>query len=109
MKHLALGILLILFAAPAWGGTARHVLIVANNNDPDGDLPTLRYADDDGARFAELFSSAGAKVELLTTMDAESQPLFPDLVGQSRPRPGSGCGLPCPGSSRTSARTRARE
>lgn len=65
--------------------TARHVLIVANNRDPAGELPVLRYADDDGARFAELFEAAGARVELLATLDADSQKLFPDLVGRSRP------------------------
>jgi len=72
-------------ALPAGARTARHVLIVANNNDPSGKLDPLRYADDDGARYSELFSSTGARVELLCTMDTETQRLFPELVGQTRP------------------------
>ncbi len=64
---------------------ARHVLVVANNVDPTGELPRLRFADDDGARYAELFNAAGARVQLLTTLDAESQRTFPGLAGRSRP------------------------
>ncbi len=64
--------------------TVRHVLIVANNTDATGDLTPLRYADDDGARYFEMFSSMGARVELLTTMDSETQDLFPSLVGKTR-------------------------
>lgn len=64
---------------------ARHVLIVANNLDPEGKLGTLRFADDDGARYAEIFDNLGARVELLTTLDAESQRMFPQFVGRARP------------------------
>jgi len=82
-------ILVVLLAAglalPVSARTARHVLIVANNADPSGKLTALRYADDDGARYSELFSATGARVELLTTFDADSQRLFPELVGQTRP------------------------
>ncbi|MBN2495856.1 MAG: hypothetical protein JXR96_14795 [Deltaproteobacteria bacterium] len=77
--------LLLLLNQGATAPVARHVLIVANNIDPAGELPALRFADDDGARFAEIFLAAGSRVELLTTLDMESQPLFPGLVGRSRP------------------------
>ncbi len=65
--------------------TVRHVLIVANNEDPSAKLAPLRFADDDGARYFELFSSLGAKTELLTTMDPDTQQLFPSMVGKTRP------------------------
>lgn len=88
MKSLPLWILMALTLSAAQvtaEPSALHVLIVANNMDPDGELAPLRYADDDGVRYAELFEAAGARVELLTTLDADSQKVFPGLASRTRP------------------------
>ena len=61
---------------------ARFALVIANNEtlgDKQGIKP-LRYADDDGARMAELWRELGADVELLTVFDQSSQARFPELV-----------------------------
>ncbi|MBW2704572.1 MAG: caspase family protein [Deltaproteobacteria bacterium] len=88
MKSLPLWVLMALTLSAAQvtaEPSALHVLIVANNMDPDGELAPLRYADDDGVRYAELFEAAGARVELLTTLDADSQKVFPGLASRTRP------------------------
>jgi hypothetical protein len=75
-------ILLLALLAAAEPG---HALIVTNNRSSTLGLPDLRYADDDGAQYAELFSELLGKdhVELLTTFDAESRRLFPEQVAQA--------------------------
>mgnify|MGYP000085464441 CR=1 FL=1 len=75
---------ILLAAAPVEPPVMRHVLIVTASADPDGENPPLRFSDDDGARFFDLFSAFGARVEILTTMDEETQRLFPELVGRTR-------------------------
>ncbi|MBN2525093.1 MAG: caspase family protein [Deltaproteobacteria bacterium] len=52
---------------------SRYAIIVANNNSLDEGVPPLRYADDDGARYFEMFTSAGVEVSLLTVLGAEEQ------------------------------------
>ncbi len=58
------------------------VLIVASNRGPALDRPPLQYADDDGAKYHEVFASlAGeANTTLLTELDADSARLFPRLA-----------------------------
>ncbi|MCA9664537.1 MAG: caspase family protein [Myxococcales bacterium] len=60
-------------------------LVVANNRSLDPSLAALRYADDDGARFYELMRAIGARVELLSVLDAQTQRTFSGLAKQSRP------------------------
>ncbi len=60
-----------------------YALIVAHNGSVDGGVAPLRYADDDGARYEELFRSMSDHVELLTVLDAESQRIFPDAARRS--------------------------
>ncbi len=57
--------------------TKTYVVIVAHNESFDGSRRPLRFADDDGVRFAELFEQQGANVRLLSVLDAPSQKLFP--------------------------------
>ena len=54
----------------------RFVLVVGCNRPTRPDIATLRYADDDAVRWAMLFRTFGADVELLTDLDAESERLY---------------------------------
>lgn len=63
-------------AALSMGATPRgYAVVIGNNAAPEGrgDLQTLRYADDDALRFADLFARAGMKTFLLTVADARTQ------------------------------------
>lgn len=62
-----------------------YALIVANNGSADDGVAPLRYADDDGARYYETFSALADQTVLLTTLDADSQRVFPALASQSLP------------------------
>ncbi len=58
------------------------VLVVASNRGPALDRPPLQYADDDGAKYYEVFATlAGeANTRLLTAFDADTARLFPQLA-----------------------------
>jgi hypothetical protein len=58
------------------------VLVVASNRGPALDRPPLQYADDDGAKYHEVFASlAGeANTTLLTEFDSDTARLFPQLA-----------------------------
>ena len=58
----------------------RHVVIVANNNSLDEGVSPLRFADDDGARYFELFSAAGMDTHLLALLDEDAQTKFPEAA-----------------------------
>lgn len=60
--------------------TRSYALIVANNSSVDDGVEPLRYADDDGARFFELFDDITDGAVLLTTLDEDSQRVFPHLA-----------------------------
>jgi hypothetical protein len=62
-----------------------YALIVAHNGSADEGVAPLRYADDDGARYHELFSAFADRVTLLTELDADSQPIFPHVTPHTRP------------------------
>jgi len=64
----------------------RFVLIVANNGvEHEGGVKPLRYADDDGVRYLELFERSSRRVELLTVLDDETQRENPGTAGRVRP------------------------
>ena len=65
-------------------GTKRYTLIVAHNQSVDAGVKPLRYADDDGARYYELFSQLSDETTLLTVLDADSQRVFPGLAKLTR-------------------------
>ena len=54
----------------------RFALVVGSNRPPRPGFATLRYADDDAVRWAVLFKTFGADVELLTDLDTESERLY---------------------------------
>lgn len=64
--------------------TRRYALIVANNSSVDAGVEPLRYADDDGARFYELFESMVDEAVLLTTLDDDSQRVFTELAPRTK-------------------------
>lgn len=62
-----------------------YALIVANNASPDASLAPLRYADDDGARYYELFAPQARETVLLSVLDDETQARHPGLAARTRP------------------------
>jgi hypothetical protein len=66
---------------------AAFALVVSNNASLGARRPDLHYADDDGAKYFELFQMiAGAgRARLLTSFDRDSARLFPSLVGRAAP------------------------
>lgn len=91
MKHAILTSLLVAAGTFAASGVAAdemptrtYALIVANNASIDAGVEPLRFADDDGARFFELFDSMVDEAYLLTTLDDDSQRVFPQLARQTK-------------------------
>ncbi len=62
--------------------TPRHqfALVIGSNATLDASADPLRFADDDAAAMAELLTEVGYDVALVTTLDGESQALYPDRV-----------------------------
>jgi hypothetical protein len=62
-------------------------LIVTNNRSATLARPDLRYADDDGAKYYELFRMLAPEenTHLLTELDRDTERLFPDLAGKTFP------------------------
>lgn len=84
----ALFICAALLAGGAQGRTTAYVLIVGNNAPPPSDgesLPTLRYADDDAARYFHFFRRFADGVRVLSVLDPESQRRYPEVAAQARP------------------------
>jgi hypothetical protein len=73
-------------APPAPAEPASLVLIVASNRGVLGGRAPLRYADDDGAKYHEVFATiAGAEnTILLTDFDRDTARLFPALLDRVR-------------------------
>src|SRR5262249_34408505 len=62
---------------------ALFAIIIGVNRGIDPELPTLRYADDDAARYLELFRSLGARTYLLTRADADTRRLHPQAAAEA--------------------------
>lgn len=58
-------------------------LVIGSNHTMAADQAPLRFADDDAARMTELLLELGVDVELLATLDRETQETFPELVGRA--------------------------
>ncbi|MBI2378949.1 MAG: hypothetical protein HYV07_33450 [Deltaproteobacteria bacterium] len=58
--------------------------VIVGVGEPFEGTPPLVYADDDAARFAELFGPRSDALELLAVLDAETQLIFPDAAKLSR-------------------------
>jgi hypothetical protein len=72
------------FAVEGLEPTRAYAVIVANDRGDEPGMGPLRYADDDGARYRELFLAAGVTTELLAVLDAETQRLYPESARAAR-------------------------
>jgi hypothetical protein len=82
---LLVAVALTLAAPPARADVL--ALIVTNNHSAETGRPELHYADDDGAKYYDLFRMLGGEdqVELLTELDRDSERLFPDARAHAHP------------------------
>ncbi|MFH0899534.1 MAG: caspase family protein [Pseudomonadota bacterium] len=72
-------------AAAAAADRAGYAIIVANNSSLDSNVKPLRYADDDGAAYYELFENIVEDVSLLAVLDLETQRQHPNLAQKALP------------------------
>jgi hypothetical protein len=72
----------VAWAAPAEHETTTLVLVVASNRGATLDRPPLQYADDDGAKYREVFATLAGDDDtiLLSELDRDSVRLFPRLA-----------------------------
>jgi len=63
----------------------RFAVIVANNRSLDEGVPPLAYADDDGAKYFELFQAAGVQLRFLAVLDPDAQQRYPEATAASLP------------------------
>lgn len=71
-------------AAVAEAKPRRYAMIVAHSGNAGAELRPLEYADDDGARYHELFSKLADDVRLYTVLDASSQRIHPAIAKVAR-------------------------
>ncbi len=62
---------------------ATFALIVGANQSVDANLAPLKYADDDAARYLDLFRLLGARTYLLTRLDDNTRRLHPQAVAEA--------------------------
>jgi hypothetical protein len=62
---------------------AIFALIVGVNRSVDAETLPLRYADDDAARYLDLFRSMGARAYVLTRPDDNTRRLYPQLAAEA--------------------------
>lgn len=86
---LALGLLLCALARPGRADVpsapakAIFALIIGSNISVDAELPPLKYADDDAARYLDLFRLLGARTYLLTRLDANTSRLHAQAAAEA--------------------------
>jgi hypothetical protein len=64
---------------------AVFAVIVGSNVSVDTELPALKYADDDAARYLDLFRLLGARTYLLTRLDANTARLHAQAAAEALP------------------------
>src|SRR4051812_33975149 len=87
MKAKGLWLVAVLLAGAVEARSRTYALVIGNNAAPQttGDaLPTLRYADDDAARYFQFFARFADHARVLTVLDAESQRRYPDVAARAR-------------------------
>jgi hypothetical protein len=65
--------------------SALFALIVGVNAGSSPDQTPLRYADDDAARYLDLFRALGARSYLLARLDANTRALHPQAAAEAQP------------------------
>lgn len=67
------------------GPRAVFALIIGVNASLQADVAPLRFADDDAARYLDLFRALGARTYLLSRLDANTRRLHPQAAAESVP------------------------
>ncbi|MFP2925805.1 hypothetical protein ACLESO_11420 [Pyxidicoccus sp. 3LG] len=70
-------------STPPASRTASFALIIGVNRSHEPDLPVLRYADDDAARYLDLFRLLGARTYLLARLDDNTRRLHPQAAAEA--------------------------
>jgi hypothetical protein len=72
-------------AAPEFGpgSHASFALIIGVNRSVDKGAPLLRYADDDAARYLDLFRTLGARSYVLARLDDNTRRLHPQVAAEA--------------------------
>ena len=71
-------------AAPARPPRAAFAIIVGVNQGVDRDLGALHFADDDAARYNDLFRALGARTYVLTRPDDNTARLHPQIAAEAQ-------------------------
>jgi len=84
MKAILVSIAITLCSLPAAASAGKRevfAIIVANNHSNQLGRPDLRYADDDGAKYYEMFEllATAENIHLLAELDRDTLALFPHL------------------------------
>jgi hypothetical protein len=69
----------------ASGQRAIFAIVIGSNVSVDAELPPLKYADDDAARYVDLFRLLGARTYLLTRPDANTARLHAQATAEAQP------------------------
>ena len=85
LTALALAGVLLSPAGAAAEPSRAYALVVGVNASTEPGVPVLRYADDDAARYHELFRASAERVVLLASLDSTSQGLYPAAARAARP------------------------
>jgi len=62
-----------------------YAVVIGNNHSLDSGVAPLLFADNDAARYYELFRAAGADLALFTVLDEDAQRRFPEASAIARP------------------------
>jgi hypothetical protein len=81
---IAIGAVLAAASSAGPPPVARFALIIGVNKGPEPELGTLSYADDDAARYQDLFRALGARTYLLTRLDENTRRLHPQAQAEAR-------------------------
>ena len=85
-RTLALGVLLCLLggSSPAAATQpAAFAIVIGVNRSVDPELAPLRYADDDAARYLDLFRAIGARTVLVSRLDDNTRRLHPQAAAEA--------------------------
>ncbi|MBV1861107.1 MAG: caspase family protein, partial [Nannocystaceae bacterium] len=90
VRHLVAGLIVSACATPRVAVAKKTVAVVVGNNqppkgEPGEGLATLRYADDDAHRYADLFKRFADDTVLLTVYDRQTRGRVQDAAVQGPP------------------------
>ncbi|AKU94399.1 hypothetical protein AKJ09_01063 [Labilithrix luteola] len=70
-------------SAPSTSASATFALVIGSNQSVDSELAPLKYADDDAARYFDLFRLLGARTTLLTRLDENTRRLHSQAAAEA--------------------------